>query len=72
MSEGFRTDIKVLTERELEVLRYASQGYTYDMMAEEMGIGRRGVVSVSQRAQDNMFAGSLIEAVYKAAKQGLI
>ena len=63
---------RLLTERQLEVLRLAARGWTSRSIAQELGISARTVDSHRSNLLKRLGVGSTAEAVRKAIRRGLI
>jgi len=65
------TDVIELAESERRVLSYAARGYTYDEVAELMGVTRHTVLSYVKRCYRKLQVNSKTEALYEARRLGL-
>jgi DNA-binding NarL/FixJ family response regulator len=61
-----------LADSERAVLNYAARGYTYDEVAELMGITRHTVMSYVKRCYRKLQVHSKSEALYEARRLGLV
>lgn len=61
-----------LAESEQAVLGYAARGYTYDEVAELMGVTRHTVMSYVKRCYRKLQVHSKTEALYEARRLGLV
>jgi DNA-binding NarL/FixJ family response regulator len=61
-----------LAESERKVLDYAARGYTYDEVAELMGVTRHTVMSYVKRSYRKLQVHSKTEALYEARRLGLV
>jgi len=61
-----------LAESERKVLSYAARGYTYDEVAELMGVTRHTVLSYVKRCYQKLQVHSKTEALYEARRLGLV
>lgn len=62
----------ILAESERKVLSYAARGYTYDEVAELMGVTRHTVLSYVKRCYQKLQVHSKTEALYEARRLGLV
>lgn len=62
----------VLAESERAVLSYAARGYSYDEVAELMGVTRHTVMSYVKRCYRKLQVHSKTEALYEARRMGLV
>ncbi|MCB1685234.1 MAG: response regulator transcription factor, partial [Pseudomonadales bacterium] len=70
--EGVDTESAGLTERELEVLRLAAKGYTYQEVADLLGLSVNTVGTHTRIVYRKLAVGSRSEAVFEAARLGLV
>jgi DNA-binding NarL/FixJ family response regulator len=61
-----------LAESERKVLSYAARGYSYDEVAELMGVTRHTVLSYVKRCYRKLQVHSKTEALYEARRLGLV
>jgi DNA-binding NarL/FixJ family response regulator len=61
-----------LAESERAVLNYAARGYSYDEVAELMGVTRHTVMSYVKRCYRKLQVHSKTEALYEARRLGLV
>jgi DNA-binding NarL/FixJ family response regulator len=61
-----------LTSQESRVLTLAAKGYTYDEVAELMGVSRHTVMTYVKRIYRKLQVHSKTEAVYEARRMGLL
>jgi DNA-binding NarL/FixJ family response regulator len=61
-----------LAESERKVLDYAARGYTYDEVADLMGVTRHTVMSYVKRSYRKLQVHSKTEALYEARRLGLV
>lgn len=61
-----------LAESERAVLNYAARGYSYDEVAELMGVSRHTVMSYVKRCYRKLQVHSKTEALYEARRMGLV
>lgn len=61
-----------LAPSERTVLRYAARGYSYDEVANLMGVSRHTVMSYVKRAYRKLQVHSKTEALYEARRLGLV
>jgi DNA-binding NarL/FixJ family response regulator len=61
-----------LTAQERSVLGYAARGYSYDEVAQLMGITRHTVMSYVKRSYRKLHVHSKTEAIYEARRMGLV
>jgi DNA-binding CsgD family transcriptional regulator len=61
-----------LAESERAVLNYAARGYSYDEVAELMGVTRHTVMSYVKRSYRKLQVHSKTEALYEARRLGLV
>ena len=54
------------------MLSYAARGYTYDEVAELMGVTRHTVLSYVKRCYQKLQVHSKTEALYEARRLGLV
>jgi len=66
------TDVIELAESERKVLSLAARGYTYDEVAELMGVTRHTVLSYVKRCYRKLQVNSKTEALYEARRLGLV
>ena len=59
-------DLSMLTKREMEVLSLLSEGYSYKMVAEELGLSNSTVPSFIKRIYAKLHVHSVAEAIAKA------
>lgn len=62
----------VLSERELEVLKLITKGFTYDEIASLIGVSRNTVMTFVRRIYSKLEVKSKLEAIDEARNQGLI
>ena len=65
-------DCTGLAESERAVLNYAARGYSYDEVAELMGVTRHTVMSYVKRSYRKLQVHSKTEALYEARRMGLV
>jgi DNA-binding NarL/FixJ family response regulator len=61
-----------LAAREREVLVYITKGFTYEEIANLMGLSRHTVLTFVRRIYAKLEVSSKVEAIYEARKQGLL
>jgi DNA-binding NarL/FixJ family response regulator len=61
-----------LTDQERTVLAHAARGYSYDEVAQLMGITRHTVMSYVKRSYRKLQVHSKTEAIYEARRMGLV
>lgn len=61
-----------LADSEKKVLNYAARGYSYDEVAELMGVTRHTVMSYVKRCYHKLQVHSKTEALYEARRMGLV
>ncbi len=62
----------VLSDRELEVLRFAAKGYSYQEIADLLGVSVNTVSSYTKRMYTKLAVHSRSEAVFEALRLGLV
>jgi DNA-binding NarL/FixJ family response regulator len=72
MAKPAIADCIVLAESEKKVLNYAARGYSYDEVAELMGVTRHTVMSYVKRCYQKLQVHSKTEALYEARRMGLV
>ncbi len=65
-------DCTGLAESERAVLNYAARGYSYDEVAELMGVTRHTVMSYVKRSYRKLQVHSKTEALFEARRMGLV
>ena len=65
-------EITPLTKREYEVLRLIAKGFTYQEIAETLGISVHTITTHTKHIYRKLAVGSRGEAVYEATKIGLL
>ena len=61
-----------LTTREMEVLQLLKDGYCQELVGDMLGISRQTVKNYGSALLVKLDAPNMVNAVYKAAKAGLI
>ena len=67
-----QTTPAVLSERELEVLKLITKGFTYDEIANLMHVSRNTVMTFVRRVYSKLEVKSKLEAIDEARNQGII
>lgn len=65
-------DCIALADSEKKVLNYAARGYSYDEVADLMGVTRHTVMSYVKRCYRKLQVHSKTEALYEARRMGLV